>query len=83
MQYTLDRDRPIFDRWRGAQSGDDRMLTTEPRGEGEIIERIRWVPEGPDTYRRETEMSRDGGATWTRVARARVSRRSQPLPTER
>lgn len=75
IQYTLDREHPVFRLWQGGRSGDDLLLVTEPSGEDDTVRRVRWMPDGPDAYRRRTEVSTDGGASWKTVAHASLRRR--------
>lgn len=74
IQYSLDRAHPVFVRWEGPTAeGNDLTLVTD-RGDG-TLERTRWLDVEDDAFRRETAISRDGGASWTTRSTAALQRR--------
>lgn len=73
VQYSLDRDDPVFVRW-SASTAEDLVLTTT-RGEEETLERVRWLEVAPDRFRRDHAVSEDGGRTWRTIAEAELERR--------
>lgn len=76
VQYSVDRGDPVFVRWEGPESGEERVLVRAGPEDGSGLRtRVRWSRISGDGYVRETATSSDAGETWTTVGRATLRRR--------